>query len=326
MQLIGELLDVLRMTAGTLRIETADVGVLQVVHKAVEIVEPAARAKNLRLDVEGAETVCRADAGRLQQIVWNLLTNAVKFTSPGGSIAVAVHRRAENVDIEVRDTGRAIRASFLPHVFEPFRQGDVSTTRTEGGLGLGLSIVKHLVEAHGGVITADSPGEGQGACFTVQLPAGTAVAPLTQVGSDDEPDSRARLAGVSVLVVDDDPASRDVLAVSLEEAGARVRVSASARDALNALTDHHVDVILADIAMPEQDGYSFIRGIRASSVAVLARTPAIALTALAREADRHDALNAGFHLHLTKPIAPRALVEAVAHVVQNRPAATNQLR
>jgi signal transduction histidine kinase len=150
MQLVAELLDVSRITAGTLRIGATDIDVLEVIQKAVDVVEPAVRAKNLRLDVEGTETMCRADAGRLQQIVWNLLTNAIKFTPAAGKIAVTVHRRNENIQIEVRDTGRGIRASFLPYVFEPFRQGDVCTTRTEGGLGLGLSIVKQLVEAHWG--------------------------------------------------------------------------------------------------------------------------------------------------------------------------------
>jgi signal transduction histidine kinase/ActR/RegA family two-component response regulator len=326
MQLIAELLDVARITAGTLRIEATDIGVLEVIHKAVDVVEPAVRAKSLQLDVQGTETMCRADPGRLQQIVWNLLTNAIKFTPAGGRIAVGVDCRNEDVRIEIRDTGRGIRASFLPHVFEPFRQGDISTTRTEGGLGLGLSIVKHLVEAHGGVISADSAGEGQGACFTVRLPASTAVGVLTHTESVNEADSRALLAGVSVLVVDDDQASRDVLTMSLEEAGARVRVSASARDAMDTLTENEADVILADIAMPGQDGYSFIRRIRASSVAVLASTPAIALTSLARDADRADALHAGFQLHLAKPIAPRTLIEAVARLVRNRPAPTNQIR
>jgi CheY-like chemotaxis protein len=292
----------------------------------VEVVEPAARAKNLRLVVEGTDTVCRADAGRLQQIVWNLLTNAIKFTPAGGAIAVAVHRREVHVDIEVRDTGRGIRASFLPHVFEPFRQSDPSTTRTETGLGLGLSIVKHLVEAHGGVVAVDSAGEGQGACFTVRLPVGVADALSTRADAADVLNPQNGLAGVSILIVDDDPGSREVLAVTLEAAGARVSVSASARDALTVLTDHHADVILADVAMPDQDGYAFIRQVRACSTGAVARIPAIALTSLARETDRTDALKAGFQLHLTKPIAPPALVEAVARLAQNRPAATSQVR
>ncbi len=171
LHLIGELLDLARITAGTLRIELADIAVRDIVRKAIEVVEPAAATKNLRVIVADADARCRADAGRLQQILWNLLTNAVKFTPAGGSIEVSVGRLGEAVQIRVRDTGAGIPASFLPHVFEPFRQADTSTTRSHSGLGLGLSIVKHLVEAHGGTIAADSRGEGYGACFTVTLPA-----------------------------------------------------------------------------------------------------------------------------------------------------------
>jgi K+-sensing histidine kinase KdpD/ActR/RegA family two-component response regulator len=316
MELIAELLDVSRITAGTLRIAPMDVRVMEVVQRAVEVVEPAARAKHVQLSVEGAEMLCHADPGRLQQIVWNLLANAVKFTPAGGAITVAVHRRGEHVDIEVRDTGQGIRTDFLPHVFEPFRQGDATTTRTEGGLGLGLSIVRHLVEAHGGVVSAESAGEGQGARFTVRLPVGVVGTPSTRAEPGDARTSNL-LAGISILVVDDDPDSREVLVASLEQAGAHVHVRASARDALTALADMQTDVILADVAMPEQDGYAFIRRVRASSATDLAVIPAIALTSLARETDRKDALTAGFQLHLTKPIAPRALVEAIAHVVHD---------
>jgi K+-sensing histidine kinase KdpD/ActR/RegA family two-component response regulator len=330
MQLVAELLDVARITAGTLQIETAPVNVLEVVRKAVEVVEPAARAKDLRLGVLGTDAVCRADAGRLQQVVWNLLTNAITFTPAGGTIAVAVHRRGEAVDIEVQDTGQGIRASFLPHVFEPFRQDDVSTTRTHGGLGLGLSIVKHLVEAHGGIITADSPGEGQGACFRVRLPVGTAVTPLMsadeRADAAEEADSHARLAGVRVLLLDDDLDSREGLARTLGEAGARVCVRPDARDALTSLLEDHVDVILADVAMPDHDGYAFIRRVRASLTEAVARIPAIAVTSLASAADRTTALNAGFQLHLTKPVAPQVLVDAVAVIVQTGAATTNQIR
>jgi CheY-like chemotaxis protein len=316
MQLIAELLDVSRITSGTLRIQTADVDVADVVRKAVDVVEPAALAKNLYLNVEAEASVCRADPGRLQQVVWNLLTNAIKFTPTRGTVDVSVGRRNGSVEIRVRDTGSGIRTSFLPYVFEPFRQADDSTTRREGGLGLGLSIVKHLVEAHGGTITADSAGDGQGSCFTVRLPASGTTPPLFQAASDDQAESRRpTLAGLSVLVVEDDPDSRELLAVALEEAGAKVHVSASARGALESLHHRPVDVVVADIAMPEEDGYAFIRRVRASPSPAIARVRAIALTSLAQEQDRRDAVEAGFQVHLTKPIKPAALADAVARVV-----------
>jgi len=316
MQLIGELLDVSRITAGTLRLQTTDVDVTDIVRKAAEVIEPAAAAKSLRVSIEGPDTRCRADAGRLQQVLWNLLTNAVKFTPIGGAIQVAVRLDRDTVEIHVRDSGRGIHASFIPHLFEPFRQGDASTTRSEGGLGLGLSIVKHLVEAHGGTIGAESAGEGEGACFTVRLPASNDRSTTTKAPRAELQSSKSTLTGLSILLIEDDADSREVLAVSLEDAGASVRASASAREGMELLLHHEFDIILADIAMPEQDGYSFIQQVRAWPTPGIGRTPAIALTSLAREKDVQDALTAGFQLHLMKPISPDELAQAVARVVE----------
>ena len=256
------------------------------------------------------------DATRLQQIVSNLLSNAVKFTPAGGSVDVLLRRTPEAVELVVRDTGQGIAADFLPWVFEPFRQADGSTTRMHGGLGLGLSIVKHLVEAHRGRITAGSAGPGRGATFTVRLPVGpggAAAAGVRAAQSDAtallEPPS---LRGLSVLVVDDDPDSRQVLATSLECYDAKVRTAASAADAYAVLRREPIDVLLADIAMPGEDGYALMRNLRAGIVPARSAIPAAALTAFAREEDRELALRAGFQLHLPKPVDPDSVVSAVS--------------
>jgi signal transduction histidine kinase/ActR/RegA family two-component response regulator len=321
-QLIEDLLDVARITTGKLRLERALVDLREVVRDALQIVQPGADVKRIRIavDTDPAVVPLYGDAARLQQIVSNLLSNAVKFTTPGGTVQVRLKREGNLLELAVADSGQGISPAFLPWVFEPFRQADGSTTRVHSGLGLGLSIVKNLVEAHGGTVAAESGGEGCGATFTVRLPislrselhpalAGEQVAP-----SIDGAPAAESLEGVSVLVVDDDASSREVAAAHLQGCRAAVLTASSAAHAFEVMQRQHVDVLIADIGMPEEDGYSLIRRLRAFNAPELASIPAAALTAFAREEDRQRALQAGFQLHLAKPIDARELVDAVANL------------
>ena len=256
----------------------------------------------------------RADPGRIQQVVWNLLSNAVKFTPSGGRVSVSAKRVDATVEIAVTDTGIGIRGEFLKSIFERFHQAEIGTTRKHGGLGLGLSIAKQIVELHGGTIEAVSDGEGKGAVFTVQLPL------VTSSLLDREHPSLERalsfehtdvdLTGVRVLVVDDELDARELIELALTRCGASVITAASAEDALTQL-DRRVDVIVSDIGMPNADGYELIARVRALPFAEGGRTPAVALTAFARSEDRTRAMLAGFQLHLAKPIEPRELVVTV---------------
>jgi signal transduction histidine kinase/ActR/RegA family two-component response regulator len=316
-QMIDELLDVARIVSGKLAVDRTPVHLSEVVRKATEIVQLAAQAKRIRIDIvaDPLPGAIQGDGARLQQIILNLLSNAIKFTPDGGEVRVRVRRTGDAVEVSVTDNGPGIAADSLPSIFEPFRQADESTTRQHGGLGLGLAIVKHLVEAHGGTVTAENRPDGNGARFTVQLP----MIPIAdhQPGTIHAPalvDSTAGLEGLSVLLVEDDDESRHVIGTHLETRGAVVLSAASAPEALEILQREPVDVLLADVAMPGEDGYSLVRKVRASSDARVASLPAIALTALAREEDRHQALAAGFHLHLAKPIDGQSLVAAVASV------------
>jgi CheY-like chemotaxis protein/anti-sigma regulatory factor (Ser/Thr protein kinase) len=253
------------------------------------------------------------DSARLQQIAWNLLSNAVKFTPEGGVVRIQLRTVSGVAELVVEDSGDGIPANFLPYVFEPFRQADGSTTRPHAGLGLGLSIVKQLVEAHGGTVTATNAEGGRGAVFVVRLPivsmfARRPAGPETLRRSGDVPQS---LGGLTVLVVDDDEESRHVVAAHLESCRATVLTAASAAEAFELLHLHPVDVLLADIAMPGEDGYTLIRRLRALDTSI-ASTPAAALTAFAREDDRQAAFRAGFQLHLTKPVEAASLIAAVA--------------
>jgi signal transduction histidine kinase/CheY-like chemotaxis protein len=320
-ELIEDLLDVARITTGKLRLDRNLVDLRDVVRDALQIVQPGADVKKIQVTVE-TDPACgpvNGDAARLQQIASNLLSNAVKFTSAGGAVHVRMVRDGEFVQFSVADTGQGIALAFLPWVFEPFRQADGSTTRVHSGLGLGLSIVKNLVEAHGGTVSAQSEGEGRGATFVVRLPMATHG---DRRGSHAVGASRflpPSLEGVSVLVVDDDEQSREVVAAHLQGSRAAVLTAASAADAFELLQRQHVDVLLADIGMPEEDGYSLIRRLRAAEAPQLASIPAAALTAFSRDADRQQAIQAGFHMHLTKPIDAASLVSAVASL-RNRPA------
>lgn len=316
-RLIDELLDMARIMAGKLQLERTVVDPREIAVAALEIVQIAADAKriHIELDIHADAGTFYADGSRLQQVLWNLLANAVKFTPEGGTVQLCIGRSGHSGEIVVSDSGIGIPRHFLPSVFEPFRQADASVTREHDGLGLGLAIAKQVVVAHGGTITVESGGEGQGATFTVRLPHAAASRHiLTGSGRPvtARPNPPPSLKGLSVLVVDDDPESRDVVAAHLENHDATVLLAASAAEALDLLQAGAVDVLLADLAMPGEDGYSLVRKLRALSSPRAATVPAAALTASARDEDRHDALRAGFQMHLTKPIDAGALVAAVA--------------
>jgi signal transduction histidine kinase/ActR/RegA family two-component response regulator len=328
-QLIDELLDVSRIMSGKLELDLSpEVDVADVVAKAVEMVQPSAGAKGIDITTDFGDAVgaiC-ADSARLQQVVWNLLVNAIKFSPDGSGINLRLRRSQTMVELVVADRGQGIAADFLPFVFESFRQADGSTTRRQGGLGLGLSIVKHLVEAHGGTVKAESTGVGRGATFVVQLPIGAVSATTWQAAisssrSDDEWRDQpvASLDGLCVLVVDDDEESRTIVAEYLEGQRAVVLTASSARQAFDVLRQRHIDVLLADIAMPEEDGYTLIRRVRAGMVEGVESIPAAALTSFARAEDRQRALQAGFHLHLTKPVDRRRLIESVEALGRRTP-------
>jgi signal transduction histidine kinase/ActR/RegA family two-component response regulator len=319
-RLIEELLDVSRIVAGraSFDLQTVDLG--DNIGGAVEAVMPLAAAKGVELRFEATpEVYVVADPRRLEQVFLNLLSNAVKFTPPEGRIAVDVAVSGQSATVRVADTGAGIDAAFLPHVFERFRQADSAPTRSVGGLGLGLFIARQLVEAQGGAVHVESDGPGRGSIFSVTLPAGvgdraarlisgTATAPTSREQHERMP----KLSGIRVLLVDDEPDAREVMASALEACGAIVVSASSAGDALQTLAHTEVDLLLADIAMPGQDGYALIREIRTLPSGRLAAMPAAAVTAHARDDERERALAAGFQMHLTKPIDPVALAVAVA--------------
>jgi signal transduction histidine kinase len=312
--IIEDVLDVGRGVRGSLRLEVSDTRVADVVDSAVLAVRHAADAKHIALDLAVDEDVgvIMADADRLRQIVTNLLSNAIKFTPSGGHVAVSARRLESSVRVCVRDDGEGIRSEFLPHVFEPFRQGDSSTARRHGGVGLGLAIVKQLVDAHGGQIRAESEGEGKGAVFSVELPIRREPQERHEETSLSAPS--ARLDQVRLLLVDDDEDSRELVAYTLVEYGANVASAASAAEALDLLDQGSPDVILSDISMPEVDGYALIRSVRARPAERGGATPAVALTAHARESDGERAIAAGFQAHVAKPIVWERLVAVVAQL------------
>ncbi len=320
-QLVEDLLDVARIVEGKLRLQVRPVALGTVVHNAVETVRPAAEAKDIRLQVVVDTTIppIPGDADRLQQVVWNLLSNAVKFTPRGGRVHVVLERVNSHLEIAVGDTGRGIPGEQRAHLFERFWQADSSASRAHQGLGLGLAIVRHLVELHGGSVTAESPGEGQGSTFTVKLP----VAPMRRTAGEevrrhptlleDRDVGVARLDGIRVLLVDDEPDANEALRVLLEQCGADVRVAGSVAQAVEILQRWTPDVLVSDVGMPVEDGYALIAKVRAQPGA-LGRVPAIALTAYASVEDRVRLLAAGFQLHLAKPAEPGELTTAIAAV------------
>jgi signal transduction histidine kinase/ActR/RegA family two-component response regulator len=323
-QLIEDILDVSRIVSGKLRLEVRAVDPAAIVRAAIDVVRPAAETRSVTLDaaIDDDVGMVAADPGRLQQIAWNLLSNAIKFTPRGGRVEVLLDRGDAGVRLRVIDTGAGITAAFLPHIFERFRQADSSHTRGHGGLGLGLAIVKHLVELQQGTIIAESEGRGRGAKFTVTLPA---CAPDTSELSgslitDPVTPMTARLEGVRVLIIDDDPDARARIAAILEEYGASVTAVASAHKAIDALDLELPDVLVADIGMPDEDGYVLLEKVRARDASARERQiPALALTAYAGAHDVRTAERAGFQLHLAKPLVPGLLIDAVARLVAARP-------
>jgi signal transduction histidine kinase len=320
-QLIEDLLDVARIVEGKVRLQIRPVDLSDVVHNAVETVRPAAEAKDVRLQVVLDSTITlSADAERLQQVVWNLLSNAVKFTPKGGRVHVVLERVNSHVEIAVSDTGAGIAPEQLPRLFERFWQADSSSTRVHAGLGLGLAIVRHLTELHGGTVAVESPGVGQGSTFTVKLP----LAPMVRTADElirRHPTLQslgvvpnARLDGVRVLLVDDDPDSNEAVRVLLDHCGAEVRVAGSAAHAYEILSRWRPDVLLTDIGMPGEDGYSLLARVR-TRLDERSQIPAIALTAFASPDDRARLLSAGFRLHLAKPVEPGELTAAIAAAV-----------
>ena len=325
-QLIDDLLDVSRVITGKLRLDVKPIDPGSFIESAIEAVRPAAEAKGIRIREafdEGVAPVA-GDPVRLQQVVWNLLANAIKFTPRGGVVEVRLARVDSHVEIVVSDNGVGIGPEFLPHVFERFRQADMSTTRHHGGLGLGLSIVRHLVELHGGTVEAESAGEGRGATFVVKLPVAavrqkeTKAERVRPLARDTPPayEYPDRLDGLKVLVVDDEPDTREMLSIVLARCGALVTAAGSTREALAAVEKQRPDLLICDIGMPGEDGYDLIRRVRAMPERSDARLPAIALTAYARVEDRLQALRAGYQMHVPKPIELAELIAVAASLVR----------
>ena len=304
--LIEDLLDVSRIVSGKMSVDMRQVHLAGPIGAAVETVRPAAEAKGIKLETRlDTDPPVLGDPDRLQQVAWNLLSNAIKFTPAGGCVTATLGRVGSDAVLRVEDTGIGIDAAFLPHVFERFRQHDSSTTRTHGGMGLGLAIVRHLVEAHGGTVRADSEGPGHGSTFVVTLP--LQEAETASAGRRGEPHERRRafsrdLAGLRALVVDDDADARDLIAEVLSASGAEVETASSAAEAILVLGGRKIDVLLADIGMPGTDGYGLLQDVRRHESEAVREVPAIAVTAYAREQDRLSAIAAGFQAHLPKPI------------------------
>ncbi len=317
-QLIDDLLDLSRMGSGRMRLDASPVDLASVVADAVQAVTPAASARHvdIHLDRPASTVLVSGDAARLQQVFWNLLVNAVKFTEPGGTVRIEVEAGVDGQQrVRITDTGKGIAADFLPYVFDRFRQADGSTTRRHSGLGIGLALVRQLVEIHGGRVSAESEGEGRGARFTVELARlrETAAPDVRVTPAGPVPQASTRNA-LTVLVVDDDEDARDIAVHFLEASGACVLTAASAADGLLLLQRERPDVLVSDIGMPGTDGYAFIRQVRDLAPGAGADTPAVALTALVRDEDRRRALDAGYHSHLTKPVSADALVAAVSRL------------
>jgi CheY-like chemotaxis protein/nitrogen-specific signal transduction histidine kinase len=351
-KLIEDLLDVSRITTGKLRLSIKPVELGVIVRAAVDAVRPVVESKQITLTprIEASAAALSGDPDRLQQVFWNLLSNAAKFTPQSGRIDVTLADAGPNaVTLSVRDSGAGIDPKFLPYVFDRFRQADSSSTRSHGGLGIGLTIVRHIVELHGGSVAAHSEGENRGSTFMVTLPLSGAIAaaaPVAQpaaapataakrestsaaaqpAAAASTPPSASRqsiepvnLGGVGVLLVDDEPDAREVISQILRRCGAVVRAAGSATEALGVFgTDAaHIDVLVSDIAMPDHDGYYLIRELRSRAPEDGGTVPAVALTAYAREEDRQRALAAGFQSHLAKPVEPCDLAQAIASLAMN---------
>ncbi len=325
--IVDDILDVSRIITGKLNIEQRTVDLAPLIHTAVDTLHPAATAKEIKITValDSQRGLVTGDPARLQQIVWNLASNAIKFTPAGGRVAIHLKRVDSHLEFSVSDTGIGINKPFLPHVFERFRQADSSTTRAHGGLGLGLAIVRHLVELQGGTVLAESEGTGKGSVFTVRLPVAAAVdlpaaepraaaAPLDRV--DQSVLREFDLRGLRVLVVDDEQDTLEIVSLLLRCYGATVRTSLSSGHALEVFNDWKPNVLISDVGMPGEDGYSFISKVRSLPPEAGGETPALALTAYVREEDRLRSLAAGYEMHVKKPVEPFILAEAVARLAK----------
>jgi CheY-like chemotaxis protein/two-component sensor histidine kinase len=314
-QLISDLLDMSRIMSGKLRLDIEQVDLASVVGDAIDTLQRDADDKRIVItrDLDRAVGKIAGDPARLQQIVWNLLSNAIKFTPEGGQVSVRVRRAGADAEIAVADTGVGIRPDALPHIFDRFQQADQSITRRFGGLGLGLSIVKHLVELHGGSVTARSGGIGQGATFMIMLPSSaTSDRVPADAASEETPPPRESLTSLRILVVEDEPDTCEFLERFLRGYGADIIVAHSAAEARSKLADEQVDLIVSDIGLPDVDGYDLMQQIRQLPANAGGATPAVALTAYARTEDRTRAFRAGYQAHLAKPIEPAELVATIA--------------
>ncbi|HJP90703.1 MAG TPA: CHASE domain-containing protein [Pyrinomonadaceae bacterium] len=315
-QIVDDILDVSRIITGNLYLDLHPLEVAPVVENAINVVRPTAYAKGIKIQTyfDSAPAMISGDANRLQQVVWNLLSNAVKFTDSGGRVCVKVLLFGSTVEIKVSDTGHGINKEFLPYVFERFRQADSTTTRQHGGLGLGLAIARHLVEIHGGTISGESAGEGQGATFTIRLPL---VEPTVGARDVSQPVPVTQsLSGVNVLLVDDDSDTLTLMATALTRRQANVTAVSSAGEAIQVITQRRPDVLISDIAMPGEDGYGLIKKVRSLESGQAENIPAVAITAYAKEEDRKRALSSGFQIYLAKPIELAELISVVARAAR----------
>lgn len=313
-QLISDILDLNRISSGKLKLDKKEFSINSLIERSIEIILPDAQAKEVLVEARlfDTDSFFQGDPVRLQQCLWNILSNAIKFTPSGGRITLSVEKTSETLELSITDTGCGIEPNLLPHIFERFVQADTSSTRVHGGLGLGLAITKHLVELHGGSVSAESAGRGQGSRFTISLPLETQQssslpnsAPLSE--NNQLTSSSNTLAGISVLVVDDHLDARELLRGTLEDNGARVVTASCSKSALEIASKHPTDIIISDIAMPYRDGCALIADLRAKGLS----TPTIALSAYASDNDKERALNAGFNRYLTKPVQLERLFQTV---------------
>jgi signal transduction histidine kinase/ActR/RegA family two-component response regulator len=317
-RLVDDLLDMARVVSGRMRLVVQPVDLRDLIEDALEAVRPAAEAKGIRLQpvLEAPGLLVSGDPGRLQQIMWNLLENAVKFTPRDGRVQVQLQRVRSHVEIIVSDTGQGIAADVLPYVFDRLRQGEGGSARGHGGLGIGLGLVRHLVELHGGSVYAESAGEGQGATFVVKLPLMIAEMREQPIAHRDSPALESpSLAGARIVVVDDDPTAVELIREVFVQAGAEVIEGRTAKEAFQAVAQWCPDVLVSDIEMPGEDGYSLIRKVRALGPEQGGKTPAVALTAFGRPEDRIRSLRAGFNIHVSKPVDPAELIAIVASMI-----------
>ncbi|BAZ37797.1 GAF sensor hybrid histidine kinase [Calothrix sp. NIES-4101] len=323
-QLVEDILDVSRIISGKFRLQVEEVNVKSVVISALDTIQPAVDAKQIHITTQlHPDALIWGDANRLQQVIWNLISNAIKFTPKDGQVKISLEKISSQIQIQITDTGQGIKPEFLPYVFDRFRQADGSSTRSFGGLGLGLAIVRHIVELHGGTVSATSPGEGKGATFTVELPVlairqkNPNSAPKSIIPHQVSAKSQRILDGLKIILVEDESDARELIATVLEEAGAEVILAANVAQALYTLQQSKPDILISDIGMPQEDGYMLIRKVRALSSEQGGKTPALALTAFAAEEDKNQAINAGFQGHLAKPIEPTELVTRIANLVKS---------